>query len=91
MYTHIYIWAHQAIRMFTYKNTSARRPVPHLGTKISSPSYIQSQRYITYIRVPLSHPHLLLPQEEVVAHHHLPQAVVVEHPQDPPTPAAGVH
>jgi hypothetical protein len=33
MYTHIYILSHQAIRMFTYKNTYARRPVPHLGTK----------------------------------------------------------
>jgi hypothetical protein len=32
---------------------------------------MQSQRYISYIRVPPSHPHLLLPQEEVVAHHHL--------------------
>jgi hypothetical protein len=45
----------------------------------------------TYIRVPLSHPQLLLPQEEVVAHPHLPQVVVVEHLQDPPAPAAGVH
>jgi hypothetical protein len=80
MYTHIYISAHQAIRMFTYKNTYARRPVPHLGTKIGSPAYIQSKRYTSYIRVPLSHPHLLLPQEEVVAHPHLPQAVVEDHP-----------
>jgi hypothetical protein len=45
----------------------------------------------TYIRVPLSHPQLLLPQEEVVAHPHLPQVVVVEHLQDPPAPGAGVH
>jgi hypothetical protein len=43
------------------------------------------------IRVPLSHPQLPLPQEAVVAHPHLPQAVVVEHLQDPPAPAAGVH
>ena len=45
----------------------------------------------TYIRVPLSHPQLLLPREEVVAHPHLPQVVVVEHLRDPPAPAAGVH
>jgi hypothetical protein len=92
MYTHIYIY--QPIRpseCLHTKNTSARRPVPHLGTKIGSPTYLQSQRYISYIRVPPSHPHLLLPQEEVVAHHHLLQAVVVEHPQDPPALGAGVH
>jgi len=41
--------------------------------------------------VPLSHPHLLLPQEEVVAHNHLPQAVVEDHPQDPPASTTGVH
>jgi hypothetical protein len=45
MYTHIYIWAYLAIRMFTYKNTSAHRPVPHLDTKIGSPAY---QKYIQY-------------------------------------------
>jgi hypothetical protein len=33
MYTHVYIKSHQAIRMFTYKNTCIRRPVQHLGTK----------------------------------------------------------
>jgi hypothetical protein len=92
MYTHIYIWAPQAIRMFTYnKNTSAHRPVPHHGTKIGSPAYQKGIQNNTYIRVPLSHPQLPLPQEEVVAHPHLPQAVVVEHLQDPPAPAAGVH
>ena len=90
MYTHIYIKASPAIRMFTYKNTYACRPVLHLGTKIVSPAYIQSKRYTSYIKGPLSHPHLLLPQEEVVAHPHLPQAVVVEHLQDPPAPATGV-
>jgi hypothetical protein len=92
MYTHIYISSHQAIHMFTYKNTFARRTVPHLGTKIGSPAYIRSKSiHDTYISVPLSHPHLLPPQEEVVAHHHLPQVVVVEHPQDHPAPAAGIH
>jgi hypothetical protein len=63
----------------------------HLGTKTGSPAYKQKNIHHTSIRVPLSHPHLLLPQEEVVAHHHLPQAVVEDHPQDPPAPAAGVH
>ena len=43
------------------------------------------------IRVPLMHPQLPLPQEAVVAHPDLPQAVVVEHPQDHPAQAAGVH
>jgi hypothetical protein len=37
------------------------------------------------------HPQLPLPPEEVVAHPDLPQAAVVEHLQDPPAPAAGVH
>jgi hypothetical protein len=92
MYT-IYIYIYGPIRpseCLHTKNTSARRPVPHLGTKIGSPAYQKGIQY-TYIRVPLSHPQLLLPQEEVVAHPHLPQAVVVEHLQDPPAPAAGVH
>jgi hypothetical protein len=43
------------------------------------------------IRGPLSHPQLPLPQEEVVAHPYLPQAVEVAHLQDPPAPVAGVH
>ena len=43
------------------------------------------------IRVPLMHPQLPLPQEEVVAHPYLPQAVEVAHLQDPPAPVAGVH
>jgi hypothetical protein len=47
-------------------------------------SLYNQKRSTIYIRVPLSHPQLLLPQEEVVAHPHQPQAVVVEHPQDPP-------
>jgi hypothetical protein len=93
VYTHIYIKASPAIRMFTYnKNTLAHRPVPHLGTKIGSPAYQkQYTKYIHTIRGPLAHPQLPLPQEEVVAHPYLPQAVVVEHLQDPPAPAAGVH
>ena len=37
------------------------------------------------------HPQLPLPQEEVVALPHLPQAVVVEHPLDRPAQAVGVH
>jgi hypothetical protein len=91
MYTHIYIYiyisAHQAIRLFTYK----KYMYPQANdTKTGSPAY-QKGIHHTSIRVPLSHPHLLLPREEVVAHHHLPQAVVVEHPQDPPAPAAGIH
>jgi hypothetical protein len=34
--------------MFTYKNTYARRPVPHLDTKIGSPAY-QKGIHSTYI------------------------------------------
>jgi hypothetical protein len=78
--------------MFTYKKyicsqASATSRYKNWLTSLSKRYTI----YISYIRVPLSHPHLLLPQEEVVAHHHLPQEMVVEHLQDPPTPAAGVH
>jgi hypothetical protein len=62
------------------KNTYARRLVPHLGTKSAhQPIYNQKGIQYTSIRVPRSHPQLLLPQEEVVAQPHLPQAVVVEH------------
>jgi hypothetical protein len=92
MYTHVYIKAHEAIRMFTYKNTRIRRPMQHLGTKMASPAYIQQKKGIhnAPIMVPLSCHHLLLPQA-VAAHHHLPQAVVVHPLQDPPAPAAGIH
>jgi hypothetical protein len=92
MYTHIYIY--RPIRpseCLHTKNTCIHRPIQHLGTKTGSPAYQQKGIHHTSIRVPLSHPHLLLPQEEVVAHPHLPQAVVVEHPQNPPALAAGVH
>jgi hypothetical protein len=41
--------------------------------------------------VPLTHPLLPLPQEEVVALPSLLQPVVVEHLQDPPALEAGVH
>ena len=51
----------------------------------------QYTKYIHTIRGPLSHPQLPLPQEEVAAHPYPPQAVVVEHLQDPPAPAVGVH
>jgi hypothetical protein len=79
--------------MFTYKKI-------YIGPQASATSRYKtrltslSKRYTKYIytiRVPLSHPQLPLPQEAVVAHPHLPQAVVVEHLQDPPAPAAGVH
>jgi hypothetical protein len=79
MYTHIYILASPAIRMFTYKKY------------IGSPAYQKGTKMPHTIRGPLGHPQLPLPQEAVVAHPHLPQAVVVGHPQDHPAPAAGVH
>jgi hypothetical protein len=44
-----------------------------------------------YIRVPLTHPLLPLPPEEVVALPYLLQPVVVEHLQDPPALEADVH
>jgi hypothetical protein len=80
--------------MFTYKTmyigprASATSQYKKWLTSLYNQKYLQ---YTSYIRVPLSHPQLLLPQEEVVAHPHQPQAVVVEHPQDPPSPAASVH
>ena len=49
-----------------------------------------TQKYHT-IKGPLRHPQLPLPQEEVVAHPYLPQAVEVAHLQDPPASAEGVH
>jgi hypothetical protein len=86
MYTHVYIKAHQAIRMFTYKNTCIRRPMQHLGTKNGLTSLYTTKKDIHHapLMVPLSHHHLLLPQA-VAAHHHLPQAVVV-HPLGPSCP-----
>jgi hypothetical protein len=93
MYTHIYIYkASQAIRMFTYKKYICPQAMPQSSVQNRLTSlYTKKGIQYTSIRVPLSHPQLLLPQEEVVAHPHLPQAVVVEHLQDPPAPAAGVH
>jgi hypothetical protein len=43
------------------------------------------------IKGPLRHPQLPLPQEEVVAHPYLPQAVVVEHLPDHPAQVVGGH
>jgi hypothetical protein len=83
VYTHIYIYISRPLQPSEYlhtKNTYARRPVPHLSTKSAhQPIYNKKGIQYTSIRVPLSHPQLLLPQEEVVAHPHLPLAVVVEH------------
>jgi hypothetical protein len=89
---YIYIGLSGHLNVYIQKNISAHRPVPHLGTKNRLTSL--SKRYTKIhhiIRGPLGHPQLPLPQEAVVAHPHLPQAVVVEHPQDHPAQAAGVH
>jgi hypothetical protein len=65
--------------MFTYKKY------------ISSPAYQKGTKMPHTIKGPLGHPQLPLPREAMVAHPHLPQAVVVEHPQDHPAPATSVH
>jgi hypothetical protein len=54
--------------MFTYKNTSIRRPVKHLGTKWAhQPIYKNTSIHRAPLKVPLEHHHLPLPQA-VVAH-----------------------
>jgi hypothetical protein len=66
--------------------------VPHHGTKNRLTNLIKNGIHNTkYIRVPLTHPLLPLPQEEVVALPHLLRPVVVEHLQDPPALEADVH
>jgi hypothetical protein len=59
--------------------------------KLGSSAYQKDTKMPHTIRVPLMHPQLPLPQEEVVNHPYLPQVVVVEHPQDHPAQAAGIH
>ena len=70
--------------MFTYKKYGPFGPYHINGTKLDSPAYQKDTKIHHTIRGPLGHPQLPLPQEAVVAHPHLPQAVVVEHPQDHP-------
>jgi hypothetical protein len=92
VYTHIYIKASPAIRMFTYKKYIGPPARAASRYKKSAHQPIKKGTKVTHtIRGPLGHPQLPLPQEAVVAHPHLPQAVVVEHPQDHPAQAAGVH
>ena len=92
MYTHIYILASPAIRMFTYKKYISPPARATYRYKQSAHQPIKKGTKVPHtIRGPLGHPQLPLPQEAVVAHPHLPQAVVVEHPQDHPAQAAGVH
>jgi hypothetical protein len=91
MYTHIYI--SRPIRPSECLHTKIHVSADQYNTsvqKTGSPAYKQ-QKCPSYIRGPLSHPYLLLPQEEVVAYPHLPQAVAEDHPQDPPALAVGVH
>jgi hypothetical protein len=59
--------------------------------KLGSPAYQKIHSIHNTIKGPLRHPQLPLPQEEVVAHPYLPQAVVVEHLLDRPAQVAGVH
>jgi hypothetical protein len=73
-------------RIFTYNIGPTAR-----ATSMVQKSAHQPIKKVHTIRGPLKHPQLPLPQEAVVAHPNLPQAVVVEHPQDHPAQAAGVH
>jgi hypothetical protein len=96
MYTHIYIYSGPSRPSKCLHTTKIHWPTGlcHISVQkyIGSPAYQNQYTKIHHtIRVPLMHPQLPLPPEEVVAHPDLPQAVVVEHLQDPPAPAAGVH
>jgi hypothetical protein len=79
MSTHVYI----ASECLDTK-ISALRPVPHKWYKNRLTSLSKRYKMLHTIRGPLGHPQLPLPQEVAVAHPHLPQAGVVEHPQDHP-------
>ena len=78
-----------AIRMFTY--TKIHWPTGPCHIMVQKLAHQPIKTIYNTIRGPLSHPQLPLPQEEVVAHPYLPQAVVVAHLQDPPALAAGIH
>jgi hypothetical protein len=89
MYTHIYIYIRGPLRpskMFTY--TKIHRPVGPCHIMVQKSAHQPIKTSIQYMinQGPLSHPQLPLPQEEVVAHPYLPQAVEVAHLQDPPAP-----
>ena len=59
---------HSAIQMFTYKNTSIRKPVKHLGSKWAhQPIYKNTKIHRTTLKVPLEDHLLPLPQA-VVSH-----------------------
>jgi hypothetical protein len=82
----MYIYRNQ---MFIYKNIGPlARATSWYKTRLTS--LIKNHIHHT-IKGPLRHPQLPLPQEEVVAHPYLPQAVVVEHLLDRPAQVAGVH
>jgi hypothetical protein len=93
MYTHIYIYIGLSghPNVYIQKIYRPTGPCRILVYKIGSPAYQKGTKIPHTIRGPLGHPQLPLPQEAVVAHPHLPQAVVVEHPQDHPAQAAVVH
>ena len=78
--------------MFLYKKYGPTGPCHIMVQQNRLTSLIKNgtPKYHT-IKGPLRHPQLPLPQEEVVAHPYLPQAVEVAHLQDPPAPAVGVH
>ena len=76
--------------MISYKKIHRPAGPCHIMVQNSAHQPNQNQ-YTKYIKGPLRHPQLPLPQEEVVTHPYLPQAVVVEHLLDRPAQVAGVH
>jgi hypothetical protein len=93
MYTHIYIRGPlRPSKIFTYtKKYIGPQACATSWYKNRLTSHSKTVYTIHTIRGALSHPQLPLPQEEVVAHPYLPQAVEVAHLQDPPALVAGVH
>ena len=91
VYSYIYMGPSGHPNVYIQKIHRPTGPCHISVQKIGSPDYQKGTKIHHTIRVPLMHPQLPLPQEAVVAHPHLPQAVVVEHLQDPPALAEGIH
>jgi hypothetical protein len=93
-YIYIYIYIYRPIRPSECLHTKIHVSTGQCSTSVQKPAHQPINHknvHHTPLMGPLSPHHLLLPQEEGVSHHHLPQAVVEDHPQDPPAPAAGIH
>jgi hypothetical protein len=91
MYTHIYIGLSGHPNVYIQKIHRPTGPCRITVQKSAHQPIKKVYKNTSYNQGASNAPPAAPPSEEVVAHPDLPQAVVVEHPQDPPAQAAGVH